>query len=77
MIFNGESGAGKTENTKHLLNFIYKCIENGKSDQQMMAMESVLEFFGNASTHMNLNSSRFSKFLQVRTTSNIVFYYLK
>lgn len=65
VIFNGESGTGKTENAKQLLKYIYKCTENDDYSQHMMSLGSVLEFFGNSTTMQNVNSSRFSKFVQV------------
>lgn len=63
----GLTGAGKTEATKHLIQFL--CSNgNFSSDNitdKIRIANDLLEIFGNASTIANINSSRFSKFFEV------------
>lgn len=59
-IFSGESGAGKTESTKLILQFL--SARTGRSsgiDKMVLASVPVLEAMGNAKTGRNDNSSRF------------------
>ncbi|KAF4514135.1 UNVERIFIED_CONTAM: hypothetical protein B566_EDAN019190, partial [Ephemera danica] len=61
IIVSGESGAGKTESTKHLLR--YMCDHWGSSAGPVE--QKILDAFGNAKTTRNNNSSRFGKFIEV------------
>ena len=66
---SGESGAGKTENTKKVIQyFAYVASSSTKKDDavktqsledQIVSANPVLEAYGNAKTTRNNNSSRF------------------
>jgi myosin-1 len=70
VIISGESGAGKTEAAKRLMQYIAN-VSGGKNSaiQEMMDMvlatNPLLESFGNAKTLRNNNSSRFGKYLEI------------
>uniref|UniRef100_A0A1W7RA59 Myosin heavy chain, muscle n=1 Tax=Hadrurus spadix TaxID=141984 RepID=A0A1W7RA59_9SCOR len=77
MLITGESGAGKTENTKKVLSYFAtvgastkKGEDAGKKkvgnlEDQVVQTNPVLEAFGNAKTVRNDNSSRFGKFIRI------------
>ena len=71
LVVSGESGAGKTETAKILVNYL--SWRGGRGDDGAEALAAtlastapVLEAFGNAATSRNPNSSRFGKLLQLR-----------
>ncbi|XP_030554867.1 myosin heavy chain, muscle isoform X13 [Drosophila novamexicana] len=75
MLITGESGAGKTENTKKVIAYFATVGASGKKDEsqknkgsledQVVQTNPVLEAFGNAKTVRNDNSSRFGKFIRI------------
>ncbi|KAI9905832.1 hypothetical protein PsorP6_013739 [Peronosclerospora sorghi] len=68
ILVSGESGAGKTETTKILMNHLAS-IAGGLNDntiKKIIQVNPLLESFGNAKTMRNDNSSRFGKFIQLQ-----------
>lgn len=70
VIISGESGAGKTEAAKRIMQYIANVSGSGSGDIQqikdmVLATNPLLESFGNAKTLRNNNSSRFGKYLQI------------
>ncbi|CAF1520853.1 unnamed protein product, partial [Didymodactylos carnosus] len=57
MLITGESGAGKTENTKKVIQ--YFALVAAASEKKEDSVHPVLEAYGNAKTTRNNNSSRF------------------
>jgi myosin heavy subunit len=70
VVVSGESGAGKTEGNRALMNYlIYRGSAGGApSDltEKIMNANPILESFGNAKTTRNNNSSRFGRYTLVR-----------
>ncbi|TMW57327.1 hypothetical protein Poli38472_003252 [Pythium oligandrum] len=68
ILVSGESGAGKTETTKILMNHLAS-VAGGLNDstiKKIIQVNPLLESFGNAKTVRNDNSSRFGKFTQLQ-----------
>eukprot|EP00516_Mucochytrium_quahogii_P005474 CAMPEP_0203751320 /NCGR_PEP_ID=MMETSP0098-20131031/5412_1 /ASSEMBLY_ACC=CAM_ASM_000208 /TAXON_ID=96639 /ORGANISM=" , Strain NY0313808BC1" /LENGTH=935 /DNA_ID=CAMNT_0050640985 /DNA_START=162 /DNA_END=2966 /DNA_ORIENTATION=+ len=67
ILVSGESGSGKTEATKTLLEYIAAVSGQGENHIKDALLNSnpVLESFGNAKTIRNDNSSRFGKYMDI------------
>uniref|UniRef100_A0A1I8HF45 Paramyosin n=1 Tax=Macrostomum lignano TaxID=282301 RepID=A0A1I8HF45_9PLAT len=79
VLITGESGAGKTENTKKVISYFAQLTaltqskeatekdadKKGSLEEQIVQANPVLEAYGNAKTVRNNNSSRFGKFIRI------------
>ncbi|KAJ5316311.1 Myosin-1 [Penicillium atrosanguineum] len=75
VIISGESGAGKTEAAKRIMQYIASVSGGSDSSIQqtkdmVLATNPLLESFGNAKTLRNNNSSRFGKYLELEFNAN-------
>lgn len=80
ILVTGESGAGKTENTKKVIQYLAavatsdtpRAKTGGRQlsnlSEQILRANPILEAFGNAQTLRNHNSSRFGKFIRIEFT---------
>ncbi|XP_052830117.1 unconventional myosin-Ia [Octopus bimaculoides] len=69
IIISGESGAGKTEASKVIMQYVAQVSGKGVDidhvKEQLLLSNPVLEAFGNAKTARNDNSSRFGKYMDI------------
>ncbi|KAL2085414.1 hypothetical protein ACEWY4_018734 [Coilia grayii] len=75
LLITGESGAGKTVNTKRVIQYFASIAaggikrdpndKKGTLEDQIIQCNPALEAFGNAKTIRNDNSSRFGKFIRI------------
>lgn len=68
ILVTGESGAGKTENTKKIIQYLSQISAGagaGDIHDKILQANPLLESFGNAKTIKNNNSSRFGKFIKI------------
>jgi myosin-1 len=69
VVITGESGAGKTENSKKVMEYVAALASKSKEVQriktQLLESNPMLEAFGNAKTVRNDNSSRFGKYMSI------------
>lgn len=85
MLITGESGAGKTENTKKVIAYFATVgastkkpdeatKKKGSLEDQVVQTNPVLEAFGNAKTVRNDNSSRFVSIFFLSNYLIIIFF---
>ncbi|CAG9863504.1 unnamed protein product [Phyllotreta striolata] len=70
ILISGESGSGKTEASKKVLQYIAEVTDHKgeveKVKDKLIFSNPILEAFGNAKTNRNDNSSRFGKYMDIQ-----------
>ncbi|KAI8983426.1 chitin synthase-domain-containing protein [Pilobolus umbonatus] len=69
LILSGETGSGKTENFKCVMNHLVHLSSQKKETKlqsQIADVQIILEAFGNARTSSNMNASRFGKYVELQ-----------
>eukprot|EP00002_Diphylleia_rotans_P028380 TRINITY_DN572_c0_g1_i1.p1 TRINITY_DN572_c0_g1~~TRINITY_DN572_c0_g1_i1.p1 ORF type:complete len:1047 (+),score=203.16 TRINITY_DN572_c0_g1_i1:61-3201(+) len=72
ILISGESGAGKTESSKYITQYLISVSEGAKDGKgelirnKLLESNTVMEAFGNAKTIRNDNSSRFGKYMEIQ-----------
>ena len=86
ILVSGESGSGKTRSINFIMSYFayVSNTTNSKTIESiLLSTNPILEAFGNASTMLNENSSRFGKYIQLffdesnLTSANIITYLLE
>jgi myosin heavy subunit len=73
ILVSGESGSGKTENTKYMLKYLCDNYARDKDiASKIINSNYLIELFGNAKTIRNSNSSRFGKFIKLYLKNNTI-----
>ncbi|THH06648.1 hypothetical protein EW145_g3945 [Phellinidium pouzarii] len=72
MVLRGITGSGKTESSKLLVNQILRLSARSKKEtkiaEQIKALSTLLDSFGNAKTLLNPNASRYGRYLELHFT---------
>lgn len=75
IIVNGESGTGKTETFKYMIEYFAKIhCPNDLLRGRILKSNAILSAFGNAPTLANSNSSRFINFFELKFNQDGILY---